>query len=196
MSGFGAVSICAEDIMEVPSAPQNLKINTSVHGIILSWEDTQDVTYNLYRMNNLYDNDWVIIAESLSEKSFVDTVVRMGETGYVVTSVNSDGESIHSDYAGIVIDGIEDLSPNNMKVSISPNPATEQINITLAANLTNTVSISISDIIGNVLIQKDIQPYELNGSLSLDISVLVAGNYFLTVVSADKLFRSKFVKID
>ena len=73
--------------------------------------------------------------------------------------------------------GISDLATNN--ISISPNPATHQINI--AADQSDTYTLTMSDMIGNTVLSK-----RLNGkNITLDISDMEKGVYILHMLDTN-----------
>ena len=80
--------------------------------------------------------------------------------------------------------------PSEMKASIYPVPATS--NLTVETSQTGMKRIEISDILGNKLIDAE----TIRKKLVLDISVLPAGVYLITVHDKTRLIlQKKFVKI-
>lgn len=93
----------------------------------------------------------------------------------------------------IDVTGTEELAANN-KFEVYPNPAEDQINVSLTlAQSTNTV-INVLDITGKVV--KTVNVGEVNGDKNISISLdeLNAGVYFIELVTPEGKQVKKFVK--
>ncbi len=75
----------------------------------------------------------------------------------------------------------------NFSIQLFPNPTSGILNYTLPANVKNA-SISVSDLLGRVLITKS-----ANSTKSIDLSELKNGNYAITINADGKVFQSKVV---
>ncbi len=98
----------------IPSPPQDLQGNGSTHSVNLSWEEPSDkgssdlLEYNVYRSTS--PSNFILIANTTST-DFVDTTVTNGLTYfYVVTAVNSVGESNHSNMIVVFVSSNESSS--------------------------------------------------------------------------------------
>ncbi len=78
------------------------------------------------------------------------------------------------------------------KISVSPNPVTNQINIKFEKQLDRKHEIAIFNIFGQQLIYKQIDG---NTKYSLDVSTLKSGMYFYSIISDGQVLKSdKFIK--
>lgn len=75
------------------------------------------------------------------------------------------------------IDENDDMS----ELRIYPNPAKEILTIVLPANNENKSSLEIFNILGNKVLNRNINP--TNGSISLDVSSLAPGVYIIKIIS-------------
>lgn len=88
---------------------------------------------------------------------------------------------------------------NNINIeinaSIFPNPCSNEINVYYENIGLNQVTIKISDIIGNLINTRDYKDLDM-GLLTFyyDISLLPAGEYFVTVEDANGSKNLKLVK--
>ena len=82
-----------------------------------------------------------------------------------------------------------DFSPPN--IALSPNPSSNTLNINFE-NQTHLASIQISDITGRVLQSFNIQNSTSN--ISINVSSLSSGMYFLRITSSNKTETKKFIK--
>ncbi len=93
--------------------------------------------------------------------------------------------------------GVNAFSTNNY-ISLSPNPATNQLTIHTSSFHNEAVTVSIMNVLG----QEASPPFNLTlnpspggeGSASIDVSKLHAGMYFLQIKTASGSFTKKFVK--
>lgn len=75
------------------------------------------------------------------------------------------------------VDENDDMS----ELRIYPNPAKEILTIVLPANNENKSSLEIFNILGNKVLNRNINP--TNGSISLDVSSLAPGVYIIKIIS-------------
>lgn len=89
--------------------------------------------------------------------------------------------------------GIEESELLNMEISLSPNPATNQI--TIQSSMFNVQSVEVFDVMGKRCIALPLYPLK-GTSASIDISRLTPGIYFISITNDDgiKAVR-KFVKM-
>src|SRR6185295_12335751 len=95
-----------------PSTPSLLTASPSESNVLLTWNSsTGSTSYTLRRSTGPQD-PWLIIAMNIAELAWTDTDVQPGKTyHYVVTGVNSTGESGNSDEVIAVIPGGEPSPP-------------------------------------------------------------------------------------
>ncbi|MBP9083742.1 MAG: T9SS type A sorting domain-containing protein [Bacteroidia bacterium] len=134
------------------------------------------------------------------KNSTQDTIVRLnhtfsGETflvniPFTVDSVIFDPEWwIISNYNSIST-GINEPEVS-LGISIYPNPANDKINIRLNDVPVNASSISVINMVGEII--REIPVAEINESI--DISKLASGFYFIKITAGDKVYAEKFMKL-
>ncbi|MEI6765456.1 MAG: C10 family peptidase [Bacteroidota bacterium] len=91
-----------------------------------------------------------------------------------------------------VVAGIEGAETNNL-IALWPVPAADHLNLLLSSALNGTITISIFDIAGKLMLTKQVDAASSN-SLSIDVSNLAAGSYILEAIGNDVKIHKKFVK--
>ena len=77
--------------------------------------------------------------------------------------------------------------------SIYPIPAQDEITISLSNAIAKTYQLTIRDVLGQLVIQKDIQA-ENGNSFKQNINELAQGSYVLTVAAGDNRISTNFIK--
>ncbi len=86
--------------------------------------------------------------------------------------------------------GIENLTQNDDMINIYPNPTTGKFNVTVEN--ADDVVVKVGDILGNVL---DVNVIDnMNGTYSVDMSVVADGVYFVQVINGD-YFSTKRITV-
>ncbi len=102
------------------------------------------------------------------------------------------GATIYMSLLSTVTEESEDLS---FKVSLYPNPSSSSINLNISELPFQTVSVTIQDLTGKVLVSVDLQIEESGPSEhALLIDNLPAGFYLLTVLAQQGIVTQKFIK--
>src|SRR5262245_49206085 len=97
---------------EPPSTPSLLTASPSESNVLLTWNSAVGATSYTIRRSTGAQDPWLIIATSIAELAWTDTDVQPGKTyHYVVTGVNSTGESGNSDEAVATIPGAAPAAP-------------------------------------------------------------------------------------
>lgn len=81
--------------------------------------------------------------------------------------------------------GIEDY--NNIEVSLTPNPANDQLNISAKENIS---AVAISNVLGQELYNSNVEALET----TLDLSNYANGTYFVTIVIEGNSITKKVIK--
>ena len=80
-------------------------------------------------------------------------------------------------------------------IKIVPNPTNNKIHIQMNANQTENLSIQLSDLTGNLLIDKSISLSVGENKYIFDISTLASGVYLLNILENNQMvFSDKVVK--
>ncbi len=117
-----------------------------------------------------------------------------GNFGVVATNGNGcEVEAVIFD----VVAGINHLAINNWQMAIFPNPVNKKLGIRIPEILrwnNETVEIKMYDAIGNYITTFHPSANENEKELSLDVSSLSNGMYWLELNSNNKILHSKFIK--
>lgn len=90
--------------------------------------------------------------------------------------------------------GVNDNTSDNPILSASPNPANDKMNLTLQSLSAGSAGISIVNSIGAVCSEFDYNLIAGENIISVDISKLSHGTYFITVVQNREIFKTSFSK--
>ncbi len=109
----------------------------------------------------------------------------------------SDGET---QLDGAIIDNfrIENTLSNNSnpfeKFSVFPNPTSDFVNISFVSQSANDVKITLVDVQGRTVIDKNFDESETTFDKNIDLSSLPKGFYILKIVQGEKSFNTKVIK--
>ncbi len=134
-----------------------------------------------------------IIAPNIATSSNVR--IKVKGHGNVFFNVNgSDFKITNNPSLPTVTLGVQQINTSINDVKVYPNPATNIVNIR-AGNLNSAnASISITDITGKLLLQKDLAVNSGNIDTSLDIKLLCPGLYLVNVKAGAEQRVTKFIK--
>jgi hypothetical protein len=136
---------------------------------------------------NLSPNYAALIEGIGSTTGLLNKIIPMFEWGCNLFCFSQNGATVYPDtnYLCPVVSINENALPDNLPITISPNPATTTLNI---SDLTTSATAEIYDISGKLLITK-----QLN-TTQLDISILAKGFYFIKLSTKEGCVVRKFVK--
>ena len=126
----------------------------------------------MYGVINVYNGGTV---------SFLAAPYFLGETGTYLLDFQITRAPIGVDEFGI-----------DTEFSLYPNPTTDILNIS-AIGESEISALSVQDIAGNIIIDKDSPVLEGN-TYSLDVSTFETGTYIVTLYTKDNIVHRKFVK--
>ncbi len=98
------------------------------------------------------------------------------------------------DFKADIADYVSIAELNTRQLNIYPNPAANQIAISISQNISHA-KIRIVDLNGNTILQLNDQSLKSNSSFQIKIPDLPAGNYFLIVENGDERLVEKVVVI-
>ncbi|MCF8381709.1 MAG: T9SS type A sorting domain-containing protein [Bacteroidales bacterium] len=105
---------------------------------------------------------------------------------------SSDLDSISVNVMGP--DGI-DISHSKVQLNIYPNPANESLMIQMSGiNLPRSAKIEVISISGMIILNNSLQHYTDNNPVSLDISRLNKGFYFIRITAGERILYREFIK--
>ncbi len=141
------------------------------------------------------DWDWKVITTTPGEWPIVDTTVYFTRVGNLINKIKFTQYYNGSDRHVIVFnksryDGLSanETIKNKLQVSVFPNPATEQLFITLDSK-TKNAEVIISNLSGKAIINAALQNQN-----NIDISGLQIGMYMLTINTENGSETVKFIK--
>lgn len=114
-----------------------------------------------------------------------------GESGY---SVEFCGDALLPCDSLICLPlGAEEQKPKSRTVGIVPNPVSYNILTIKAPGISGNIDMEILDSQGRIIIRQRSVQFE-NDALTLDISTILAGMYFVTLKTPKGILSSKFVR--
>ena len=78
--------------------------------------------------------------------------------------------------------------PGDLQIDCWPNPASNYLNVKLASSENSIFNFKIIDVKGAIILTDKLRNSEI------DISSLLSGSYFIELSTANKLYKSRFVK--
>lgn len=82
----------------------------------------------------------------------------------------------------------------NDAIKVFPNPTNSDINIKVHGNY-SVLNLTLIDLVGQEVIQKNIISYKSNSTISLNTSSLQAGMYILKIETANQIFTTRILKV-
>ena len=76
-------------------------------------------------------------------------------------------------------------------IAVNPNPATTQVKLELAKNISGKVDLEIFDISGRLVRRDDFTVYDTN--ITIPVDKLPGGTYFITLSNNDIKYYTKIV---
>ena len=110
--------------------------------------------------------------------------------GVVVLIDQSTGEVVNAQKFLIAFADLEEV--NTINVNVYPNPANEVVNVAFEAENTS-YSLSVTDASGRVVYTEEYNNLSGSQVLSLPVSNLTAGNYFINLTKQGETFTRMFV---
>jgi hypothetical protein len=165
--------------------PLNFTLNIAFNNIQLAWDSPtgKDLTgYNIYYSYN--GGDFSMLANT-TETSYIVESPGSGLHSYYLKAVYDEGESDATNTQEILLTGKEEFDSNQFKVF--PNPTNDFVILESDVAIT---SIQVYNQTGQVMINKPTN----DKSISLDLSQLKAGTYFLMMEVGDKIISKQIVK--
>jgi len=148
----------------------------------------------------------VIIGEELSFANFNLNALPDGEYNWSVRcsctlepsyDLTPDSDVAFFELPGFV--GITDaggqLDTYFSDLTLSPNPTTSELNLSITSSSLGKARLKISDILGRSVIEKDLDVVKGSNSLRIDVSTLSQGTYLVTAVdNSNRITTAKFIK--
>ncbi len=152
-------------------------IQRSVDGVNFSNLSTVAAAGNAATTKNYNYNDSSLANLSANKKIF-----------YRLQSVDLDGQFSLSKIIWINRDALP------FELNISPNPAKDILSLNMGQALSGKGRLSIQDVQGKTWYQREMLPIQAIPQLSINISALPSGTYFLHLVSEQGKLTKSFIK--
>ncbi len=92
----------------------------------------------------------------------------------------------------VVCDGIQNISVDN-SISLYPNPANNSINLEFNQAINGNIKIDISDVTGRLISNPALSSFA-GKALTIDVSNIAAGMYFVKISTQKSEYYAKFIK--
>jgi fibronectin type 3 domain-containing protein len=163
----------------LPTAP-SLSIATGVGQIVLTWSGGANAqSYNIYRASQVGAEAAGLLASGVTENSYSDSSVQAGATYYyIVTSVNTVGESSFSNEVHATASIVTPPAPSGLIATVAGN------RVTLSWNGVDT-AMSYLVYRGTSAGGESATPFTVSGTSYIDESVVAGKTYFYEVAAVN-----------
>lgn len=160
-----------------------------------NWSDPIDLNYG----NDFEECVFGSLARNVDTKIHVvyqrDTEPGLAVRGDEDAFGSNDIVYMRADTAGISSVGVTEVSKNESKISVYPNPANDYIQVGFESTTSGNITLSISNVLGeNVAVFTNTLNNTGYNNISMDVSGLQSGIYFLNINENGKVKTQKFVK--
>lgn len=171
---------------------------------ILKWETTNEISNTGFELLRSVDgknfSKITFVATQAKDGSsntnlqysYVDAKALAGNNYYQLKQIDKDGKSTLSNVVFI-----KGKTPKQLEItSVYPNPAITLLNVLVAADKNETVTMSITDLAGKVISNQSVQLNQGSNNIQLNTSKLLSGSYLVKLVASDNksVQIQKFVK--
>ncbi len=199
------VFVTPEDTATIICEPANLQAeNITAFSADLSWEDTQGSTYIRYFVAGTQQYSYAFTTENMVniENLFAETdyewelnIFCQGEwTGYNTTAAFTTlaENKANSEQYSFKMSNTEVSQFTGL--SMFPNPTNQKTIMTFNSDVVGEYSISVLNILGNVVIEKSKISSDGLNTVTLDLSNQEKGIYFVILRQANKMEKFKLIK--
>ncbi|HYJ62595.1 MAG TPA: T9SS type A sorting domain-containing protein, partial [Parafilimonas sp.] len=132
-------------------------------------------------VNNLVFNEF-ISEKTLLAGGYFSTVGGFYRNGFAVFKLPGSNSLTSTDNNNVIAESAVAKQLENKAFTIYPNPASQNANIKFANALSGKFVVTITDMNGNKILQKDVSG-DYSNFIKLDVSKLKSGNYIISVNS-------------
>jgi len=93
----------------------------------------------------------------------------------------------------VTANGIESVLPAKLSMSVFPNPAKNKVSVVIRSSEHSAYELSISNLLGNILISDQVQFANGKSVSDIDVSSLPNGVYFVKIQKETSVFMSKLI---
>jgi protocatechuate 3,4-dioxygenase beta subunit len=146
---------------------------------ILTWNTTNSSSIKNFSLLRSVNGDFTTIAKvnatANTQYSFIDNELNSGSYQYKVQVYELNGNTTETEVKAVNIDC------NTTVLTISPNPTTDNISITVNSAVEANYSIKLMDMVGKTLINKNVKVNTNANVITLSLSALPSGIYNLVL---------------
>ncbi len=169
---------------------------TANEKVELNWATASEINNNCFSIERGTDgNNFETIGKvkgagnSTGEKkySFTDEHPFSGINYYRLKQIDFDGNYTYSKIISVT-------TINHQQLTIYPVPSDKELNCEFYSDENSLVNIAVTDVLGNIILRKDIKEKHGMNKEKLDISNLSQGVYFLKIDNGMQQSQIKFIK--
>lgn len=156
------------------------------------WKNGEMLPLNKY--STIPGNGIISFVDKLVKDDVIDVIYEYSTAQDIVISNWDETEGNYIFYNKTKTDVTQQKTNNSEQISISPNPASDYLNISLNLNKAEPIVIIISDVTGNILLEKK---YTAIGEFindKFDVSGFISGVYFIQACFSNQTRFAKFLK--
>jgi hypothetical protein len=170
------------------------------HSVKLKWSTLSETNTDLFLVERASDNgDFVEIgtvdaaglSTSLLKYEFVDLAPAPGVNRYRIIQVDNNGGTANSPATEVNFAGPAGL----VWGAVGPNPASDFVNLTFYNDHSAAMTLSMFDLNGKAVIQKDIQAVDGANVVRLSLANVDAGTYFVRLQGTGGKLTRKILKL-
>lgn len=162
----------------------------------ISWHTQSEINSDFYRVEELINGEWMLLTNTSSKGGdyindyvvFDENFDRIATNYYRVIQVDTDGKET---MLGVVaIQAEADFSD----VVLAPNPAKDQLTVSLNALAETDCELTIVDMSGKVLATKTVNTQHGANTFAMDVTAFDQGSYMMVVRTENTTYRKSFMK--
>ena len=177
-------------------------LNTNPIDTCLTFPISNASIYSFTILNsNTVAITWIIYNAQGTNYSFISVQYTFGSYGNyqvpLVISCDSSKGTVYNFYAPLHIStatGIIEAKPSSVSLNVFPNPVTDNLNISIDKPLSGTATISILNLMGQVIQTTNVANETSEKVITLNTSYLPKGLYFVQLNCNGQIETGKFAK--
>ena len=182
------ISIAFPAPITISSFTSKLNSNKAIQ---LNWQTTTEINTQYFTIQrSINGKDFVtldtVMAKGAGFYDFIDLSPIDGINYYRIQNIDNDGSG---SYSSIIS---ERVSNKTIQLNIHPNPAKNILHIQLNKAIAGKYNIEIINLLGKVLLRKQINCVEGNNEFSIPATNFPDGNYIL-IVKGNEVLEQRFI---
>lgn len=184
------------ELVRAPSSPVNLVAEAGEGFVDLSWDPCVFTDSYTVKRCDTSGGEYNVIATDLTEPTYTDTDVNVGETWYyIVSALNAYDESLNSAEVIVILDVpvIVEENPDTFALSLGtyPNPFNSSTRISYTIPEDSRITLQIFNMLGQKIAtlidtQMNVGNHSIIWNGRDDCGILVSGGLYLVNLQAEK----------